>query len=395
MQRDAAVNWFSANCPAPEVRTRLVRVLDETIRAGTNCSFVIGQAVTARRKPFLLHWLAGEFFVFQLSPRQAKRLGVDPVAIQQTRARWPDRAGVASPGTISLERFELVQPAIEAVDRPIAVRARYRVPGTVPERVALRMDFTLAGKTVTAYAHPQDPLLPEGDMEAQFQLPSSTQLAPVVGVFVRYCTVPEPGVSNGTPLSNTVAALLEIGSGDAGPRSHNGEAPAAPAQAPQSAGFTGAFAYVGPNGNWQKVPRPHPLSWDPSELRTAFQKALADRAPGFHKSVRLPPHAPVDVEWVGMSKTTGIAFWRRESGISAVSVMLGGKESAQELAALHQTICGRGLPLPAGAWHIVQGEPKRPVFVAFHFDIRGVGDPVLGAVAPVLAAAFFAAMPGE
>jgi hypothetical protein len=392
MQRDAAIKWFNDNCPGHDARRDLLRQLDESIRLGTNCSFVIGPALTRTHRAFLLHWLAGEFFAFELSGRQAKRLGVEPSAFQHIRARWPDRVGVASPGTILLEAFELVQPVIEAVDRPIAVRARYRVPGAVPERVAMRMDFTLAGKTVVAYAHPQIPVPPDGAVLAQFQLPPSSQLAPVVGVFVRYCTVPEAGVSNGTPLSNTVAAILEIGSGDDAPHLHNGQ-PAAAARG--SAGFTGAFAYIDPDGNCQKVPCPHPLRWDPSELRLAFQQAVAQGGPGFRKTVQFPPHSPVDVEWLAMAKTACIAFWRREDGLAAASVMLGAKESEAELAALDQAIRGRGLPLPAHAWQIAKSEPKRPLFVTFHFDIRSVGDPIVGAAAPVLAAAFFAARPGQ
>ena len=116
MLRDAAVNWFAANCPSHDARRDLVRGLDETISAGTNCSFSIGAAMTKQHKPFLLHWLAGEFFVFELSSGQAKRLRLPPSTIRHIRGGRSRLAAGASAGVISLEALELDQPVLKAVD---------------------------------------------------------------------------------------------------------------------------------------------------------------------------------------------------------------------------------------------------------------------------------------
>ena len=217
MLRDAAIKWVRTNCTNQRFQTAFVHDLDEAISVGVNCSFIIGGALTRILNPYLLHWFAGELFLFQLTSQQAARLGVAP---KEARFRCDHESvpdGPTAVSALSLEKLDFDQPILSDWNRPIIARCRCRVTGHLPADFAFRMDFAQGAndgnRTFCTFAYPNLAPSADGDISLEFtpgNLVPGTKLNAVMAVFVRcYARNNQPAI-HWSPISNPVAATLEL-----------------------------------------------------------------------------------------------------------------------------------------------------------------------------------------
>jgi len=415
MLREAAIRWVRTNCTSERFHVDFDRQLDEAMTLGVNCVFAIGEALTRVAKPYLLHWFGGELFIFELTSRQAARLGIGPMSVRHARDPELVHDGAAAATSISLEKLEMERPILSEIDRPIVARCHYRVTGEPPPDFAFRMDLPHAAVDVGshslhAWAQPRIPLTRAGSIVLNFdplEVSPVVRLNLVMAGFIRCYAIKESG-RNRTPVSNAVAALLELNDGFQQKRgttagAHNTAATDAvgaqqklsaqlpPAAKPASRkGFAGLAVYISPDGRCQNAPRPEQLDWDSTALYRRFHKSLLKDQQQFGGDIRLPHQSVIQFEWRGVAQTAGVAFWSRKGRIWAASLVFCGVENAQDIAALRQALAGKKVPLPEEAWQAILAKPERPLLATLHYDIRSVGDAVVMTAAPVLAAAFYA-----
>jgi hypothetical protein len=84
MLRDTANAWVRKNCPNPALQKEFLRHFDAATNEGFDGLFMIGAANTTSCKPLLVHFHAGEQFVFVPSNQPARNLDV---ATQQSGGR--------------------------------------------------------------------------------------------------------------------------------------------------------------------------------------------------------------------------------------------------------------------------------------------------------------------
>ena len=136
------------------------------IQSGVNCSFMIGRNLMKSGKPFLVSCFGDEFFAFELSPRQATRLGIVPNTLVSARGLQKNSLVPRPAPTIWLEQIEVNQAA--AIDRglPISGTLRYRTDQFTLDPLALRIFVEPPGRTNrTDYFHLIGLRPPEGTLQ--------------------------------------------------------------------------------------------------------------------------------------------------------------------------------------------------------------------------------------
>ena len=217
MLRDAAIRWVLTNSSSQRFKADFVRQLDEAIELHVNCSFMIGEGLIRVFKPYVLQWFGGELFIFQLTGPQAARLDMPPKGIRFSRSHESVQDGPPTATTVSLERLELDQSVLSDLKRPILAKCRYLVTGAPPAACAFRMDFPQAAnagkRSFYTQAYPNLAPSDAGTISLQFDplrlLPGMT-LNAVIAVFVRCFAINSQSSQNWSPISNAVAAMLEL-----------------------------------------------------------------------------------------------------------------------------------------------------------------------------------------
>jgi hypothetical protein len=210
-----AVNWVKANCKCPPTMADLLRTLSEVTAAGVNCWACIGGALTNSGSAMLMSCFAGELFVFQLTDSQAYARGVSRVGMHvgRDRSRLPQMQPPAR-HLISLNRLEFLHQKLKPTT-PFIGRVEYEVLASGHDLCA-RMDYYTEGLQRHTWFEPRRPMWGKGMLDVAFSpiashLPGGTRLTGPLPVFVRLFDMQHPGdVNSRRPISNTVAALLEI-----------------------------------------------------------------------------------------------------------------------------------------------------------------------------------------
>ncbi|MFO0915218.1 MAG: hypothetical protein U0795_19810 [Pirellulales bacterium] len=142
--REVTMNWVCANCTIQDVHRDVEVVLGRALQQGLSCSFTLGAGLIKSRKPYLIYCYNGEFYAFQLTPRQVARLGlrhdqmasgtgcrgglsqpvVDPIvniAGVEVNNAWALNRNLPITGTL---QYQTQRPILE----PIAIRGECEPP---------------------------------------------------------------------------------------------------------------------------------------------------------------------------------------------------------------------------------------------------------------------------
>jgi hypothetical protein len=215
MLRDTAIAWMNARLPHQAIRRDFERHFDAAAAAGRNFYMVIGRHLTVDGKAHLLHFFAGELFIFELTEDQARG--------------FPLKAGQVLWGTGGLK--DRTMPAEEPVavlsnlaiglrlGRPIMAEFSYSLIAQRAGQCALRLDYDIPGAgSVTSWNYPNGLIGPKGRIRCWFApmelaFSGKTIFAPVA-MFVRLCALSDRKTIIGRePISNTVGALVTIARG--------------------------------------------------------------------------------------------------------------------------------------------------------------------------------------
>jgi hypothetical protein len=211
--RKKAVGWLKKNTRSDAQDMQLAEVIsrvDKDLAAGQYFVLTLGRDLMKSGKACQVYAFAGKFFTFELSPRQAKKLGLEPAGLSYATANVP--------GQNRRDRRPLVKLG---KPRLKSDRATGKITGTVMCRTlrrkageyGLRISYQAEGEwTVQLF-----PLrkLPKKQARLRFALdrvgknPKSSR-GPVV-LFLDVCSVKQKdGQASFTVHSNTVAQLLDV-----------------------------------------------------------------------------------------------------------------------------------------------------------------------------------------
>lgn len=73
---DMAATWIKSQSPSADLQRDFLHQIELAQRRGVACSFAVGRKLLRRKKPCLVYCLGGEFFSFELTPRQVQRMGM-------------------------------------------------------------------------------------------------------------------------------------------------------------------------------------------------------------------------------------------------------------------------------------------------------------------------------
>ena len=122
-----------------------------------------------------------------------------------------------------------------------------------------------------------------------------------------------------------------------------------------------------------------------------FRQSLLGAQSYFRSRVELKNLPPVDVLWICVAQTAGVALWIRESGIGAVTIYLSGLEPGGELGGTRDVVTANKFPVRSQVWTDIARLPH-PMFFTFYMDVASLTDPVIATAAPALGNAFFASL---
>jgi hypothetical protein len=197
--RDLASAWVRANCPRTEVQNGFLQRLDDALRRGVGCSFVIGKRLTKDGKPYLVHCFCGELFAFPLTPRQAEWLHVSDVQLVSARGLAEHNHEPHADPPVRLEQVQIDSAEVLDRSKPIKGTLNYQADQFWVMRLAIQAACEPAGgNSMVLYHHLHD--LPRGAGTIRFQFPPIGELKngegqPFVGVlpiFFQICIVGEP-----------------------------------------------------------------------------------------------------------------------------------------------------------------------------------------------------------
>lgn len=156
--------------------------------------------------------------------------------------------------------------------------------------------------------------------------------------------------------------------------------------------FQGFSHFVGPDPAGAKIPPASSIRLDDEGfLCQRFRQSLLSTQTYFRSRVELKNLPPVEVLWIGVAQTAGVALWIRESGIGAATIFLSGLERDGELGGARDVVTANKFPVPPSVWNDIARLP-RPTLFTFYLDVASLTDPVIASAAPALANAFFASL---
>ncbi len=167
--RDLAAAWVQANCPRADVQDEFLLRLDDGIRRGVGCSFLIGGMLAKNGKPHLVHCYCGELFAFQLTPRQAAWLNVADAELVSARGMVEHNHEPHPEPPVRLEQVEIDNANALDLTKPITGTVKYRADQMWVLPVAIQAVCEPAGRTsMVLYHHLHH--LPRGEDSIPFRL---------------------------------------------------------------------------------------------------------------------------------------------------------------------------------------------------------------------------------
>jgi hypothetical protein len=120
-----------------------------------------------------------------------------------------------------------------------------------------------------------------------------------------------------------------------------------------------------------------------------FRRSLLDAQENFHDTIRLPQLPTVDLQWIGIGQTAGVAVWSVNGEIDAASILLNGLETDEDILAIEVLFEEQGWPLPPSVWEgIAREEP--PLLMTVHYNAQSRTNRTTATAAACLANTFFA-----
>lgn len=167
---EVAMNWVYANCTIRDVHRDVEAVLQQGLQDGRSCSFTMGGGLIKNRQPYLICCFDGEFYAFQLTPRQAARLGLahDQMASATGVRRVLSRPAIDP--VVTIVGVEVDQAWALQRDSPISGAVHYQAQRSVLEPVAIRAECELPGHGNIQLCHYLFSLV-QPDGTAPFTLP--------------------------------------------------------------------------------------------------------------------------------------------------------------------------------------------------------------------------------
>lgn len=143
------------------------------------------------------------------------------------------------------------------------------------------------------------------------------------------------------------------------------------------------------NPSGEKLKPPVLVPEEMVALCRRFRTSLLHAQESFHDTIRLPRFPPVNLEWVGIGLTAGVAIWSVNDKIDAASILLNGMETDQDILAIQALFDGSDWPLPPSVWEAIEGE-KSPLVTTVHYNARSQANRATATAAACLANTFFA-----
>jgi hypothetical protein len=143
------------------------------------------------------------------------------------------------------------------------------------------------------------------------------------------------------------------------------------------------------NPSGEKLKAPVLVSEAMVALCRRFRTSLLDAQENFHDTIRLPQLPDLNLEWVGIGLTAGVAIWSVSDKIDAASILLNGMETDEDLRAIQTLFDGSDWPLPPSVWEAIKGE-KPPLVTTIHYNARSQANRTTATAAACLANTFFA-----
>jgi len=132
------------------------------------------------------------------------------------------------------------------------------------------------------------------------------------------------------------------------------------------------------------------IVWDETvALCQRFRRSLLDAEENFEETIRLPQSPDVDLEWIGIGLTAGVAVWRVKGEIDAASILLNGMETNADFLAIKVLFEEKNWPLPASVWQAIARE-QPPLLMTVHYTPESRANRTTATAAACLANTFFA-----
>jgi len=151
----------------------------------------------------------------------------------------------------------------------------------------------------------------------------------------------------------------------------------------------GIIYYVGPDTGRPIRPGQNLMLDDDGALCQTFRKALLESQRQFEMQIRVLQYPPMACHWMGCAQTAGVAAWRHDKVIEAVTVYLNGVDPKEEAIAVEMALASKPLPIPLYRWHELLQHGKRPVYATFLITPASIEDRVVATAASALANSFF------
>jgi hypothetical protein len=120
-----------------------------------------------------------------------------------------------------------------------------------------------------------------------------------------------------------------------------------------------------------------------------FRRSLLDAEDKFQDTIRLPQLPAVDLEWIGIGLTAGVAVWSANGKIDAASILLNGMETNHDYLAIKVLFAEKGCPLTPSVWEGIARE-KPPLLITVHYNATSRANRTTATAAACLANTFFA-----
>lgn len=141
MSVDLAVMWAGTQCVIPDARKQLIEHLGTTFDQHRDCSALVGEALTRRRKPYLVHSVSGELFVFELLPEQTRKLNMQRNMLVRITGHEREERGRQPPRIVSLEKLSIRHNDVLDGSQPISGTLDFQMHTSYAFPLSIRLSY--------------------------------------------------------------------------------------------------------------------------------------------------------------------------------------------------------------------------------------------------------------
>lgn len=141
MSLDIAVMWAGTQCVIPDARAQLIEHLALTADQQRDCSALLGRALTRRGRPYLVHSVSGELFVFELSLEQTRRLKMQRNMLVRIIGHEREERGMQPPRIVSLEKLSINNNDVFHHSQPISGTLCFQMRTSYAFQLSVRLSY--------------------------------------------------------------------------------------------------------------------------------------------------------------------------------------------------------------------------------------------------------------